>query len=82
MKSETPMEPSSEASPAPERVLPDSKVCRARGWIGIYALCLVENPSICRYAVSFNTGHFCNHPQRKAIVAKTKADNKHTGAST
>ena len=78
---ETPMPPDNETGSTPHRVLPDPKVCRARGWIASYALCLVDNPSICNYGISFKTGYFCTHPEREKIVAETKAAGKKSAST-
>lgn len=67
---------SDETGPIPHQDLPDPKICKARGWIASYALCLVDNPFSCNYVISFNTGCFCTHPDREKIVARTKAGDR------
>ena len=73
--------PDNETGSTPRRVLPDPKVCKARGWIASYALCLVDNPLTCDYVISFNTGCFCSHPEREKIVARTKAADKKSSST-
>ncbi len=73
------MQSDGETGSTSNRILPDPKVCSARGWIGLYAFCLVESPSICRHAIAFGmfgTNFLCSHPRRELIVAKTKAIKK------
>jgi hypothetical protein len=59
--------------PKPERTLPDAAICRGES-IGSTDLvdCLVPSPVECRYALPFGNGYFCQHPDRKGIVARTK----------
>jgi hypothetical protein len=51
---------------------PDMEICRAEE-MGMeqFAKCLVENPIICQYALTFGYGIFCRHPNRKAIIQNT-----------
>ena len=78
---ETPVPSNNETGSTPRRVLPDPKVCKARGWIGSYAMCLVEGPFECGYVISFNTGFFCTHPNREQIVAKTKSGDEKSAST-
>jgi hypothetical protein len=63
----------SQAEPKPERQLPDPAICRAKpaGW-GDYADCLVDGPYLCRFALPFGFRYLCLHPERAAIIARTK----------
>lgn len=61
-----------------EDALPDSKTCQAKQTTCLdYELvdCLIEHP-MCRFALSFGFGYFCQHPRRKEIVERTKASPK------
>ena len=53
--------------------LPDPARCRALLILTEVAECLVEQPGHCVHARQFGGGHICNHPDRKAIAARTKA---------
>ena len=60
--------------PETEGVLPDPAVCRAKvAGYTCYAYCLVEQPSACRYALSFGFAFFCRHPGQDEIVRRTAA---------
>ena len=56
------------------RKLPDAAICRAKParWPGVVA-CLVQSPAECKHAKYFNEVAYGTHPQRKAIIARTKA---------
>lgn len=49
----------------------DISACHARD-LGIDNLveCLIKNPS-CIHAISYGSGHFCEHPDRKEIASRT-----------
>jgi hypothetical protein len=56
------------------RQLPNPAICRAKpaNWPNV-VLCLVPHPSDCKQARYFNEVAYCIHPQRDAIMARTKA---------
>ena len=56
------------------RKLPDTAICRAKPgrWPEV-VVCLVPAPDECKYARYFKDKPYCTHPQRKAIIARTKA---------
>jgi hypothetical protein len=61
--------------------LPDPEICRAdplelEGFAG----CLVQHPWTCAHFVSFGGGHYCRHPERDQIIARTKARRDQGGA--
>jgi hypothetical protein len=69
-----PNEDSSRSKPKPARKLPDPAICRARfAGLADYAHCLVDDPRICRYALTYGDGFLCRSPERKEIVARTEA---------
>ena len=48
---------------------PDPRVCRT-GYLGQsveFSVCLVENPSKCKYAGRVATSIYCHHPDRRAF---------------
>ena len=56
------------------RHLPNPAICRAKpaNWPNV-VLCLVPHPGDCPQARYFNEVAYCIHPQREAIMARTKA---------
>lgn len=56
------------------RQLPNPAICRAKpaNWPNV-VLCLVPHPSDCKLARYFNDVAYCIHPERNAIMARTKA---------
>ncbi|MGD1020001.1 MAG: hypothetical protein ABSA12_11880 [Verrucomicrobiia bacterium] len=46
--------------------LPDPEKCRTKRLEGFLHLskCLVENPTGCEYALRFDSGDYCYHPDR------------------
>jgi hypothetical protein len=61
-------------SKLPDRQLPDPAICRAKyNGLDFYPDCLVEGPFYCKHALSFGFGHYCTHPDRKEIIARTEA---------
>ena len=70
-----PNEDGSRSEPKPARTLPDPAICRARDIkLPDYADCLVDDPCSCRYALNFGDVFLCRSPERKEIVARTKAE--------
>lgn len=56
------------------RQLPNPAICRAKpaNWPNV-VFCLVHDPAECKHARYFNEAAYCTHPQRDAIMARTKA---------
>jgi hypothetical protein len=52
-----------------QRRLPDPKICRTRylGQSLDLSKCLMENPDLCEYAVRFDSGVCCRHPDRRSF---------------
>ncbi len=50
-----------------QRRLPDPQICRTKylGQALDFSKCLVANPEVCKYAVSFSGGVICDHPHRR-----------------
>jgi len=48
--------------------------CRAGSLGGIegFAECLTERPANCKFLFRYGQGHFCTHPKREEIVARTQ----------
>ena len=47
----------------------DRKICCAEATgISDIAVCLLPDPGICRYALSFGYGFFCRHPGREEFT--------------
>ena len=66
------------------RQLPNPAICRAKpaNWPNV-VFCLVPHPTDCKHARFFNEVAYCIHPQRDAIMARTKAhETAHAGDLT
>ena len=53
-------------------VLPNLKFCRVKDIdIDQFAVCLVNTPYNCKYALAFGDGYFCMHPNREEMIQNT-----------
>lgn len=49
----------------------DIKNCKAESILDTFSKCLVENPRLCKYSLSFGSANICRHPQHLLIVLNT-----------
>jgi hypothetical protein len=59
------------------RELPKPAGCRAKRarWPGVVH-CLADGPTGCQHTRYFNNAAYCTHPEREAIMARTRAENE------
>jgi hypothetical protein len=71
------MTPKDDMKPKPDKQTwssPNVALCRARRFgLTDVVFCLVPDGCNCAFAITFGQGVFCRHPERKKIIAQTKA---------
>jgi hypothetical protein len=64
--------PPQPATPAEPAIRHDCRAARI-GDVTDFAECLVKTGALCPHRFTFNNYHYCAHPQRETIIARTLA---------